>query len=329
MRTDQGGPCGSHVGGLLMDKIGASYPRLGVDRRPVSGGVKRQIFTKLGFNPTAGGRQILKLRLLQAAVALCLSSISLFCYSNASERSDKKPAQIELLARNGSFTFDGVNDQTLNLKNSEILHVSPGAFTVTARVMFNSLTNASGPCFVNGEPSCDMSIVDKMLDTTGPNADGWRLLKQSDDHFWFCLGSSSNGCVNGSQTTVRSKTVVMTGVPYLVVGRKSINKGVIKIAIFVNGVLQDEKTVRFFTDTNSADLLIGGNLTERAFLNGEVDKVVIFGGAFAGTPGTANCHNQSVSALAQEYGGLNAAAAVLGYTGVSALQDDIEVFCGG
>ena len=49
----------------------------------------------------------------------------------------------------------------------------------------------------------------------------------------------------------------------------------------------------------------------------------------SGTPGRANCHGQSVSALAQEYGGLNAAAAALGYTGMTALQDDIEVFCGG
>jgi YVTN family beta-propeller protein len=41
---------------------------------------------------------------------------------------------------------------------------------------------------------------------------------------------------------------------------------------------------------------------------------------FAGTPGQANCHGQSVSALAKQYGGLNNAAAVLGYPSVSALQ---------
>jgi hypothetical protein len=103
--------------------------------------------------------------------------------------------------------------------------------------------------------------------------------------------------------------------------------GTIKIAIFVNGVLEDEKTVGSFTDTNSADLLIGGNLAERAFLNGEVDKVVIFGAAFAGRPGTANCHGQSGSALAQEYGGLNAAAAALGFASIQALQDAISEFC--
>jgi hypothetical protein len=50
--------------------------------------------------------------------------------------------------------------------------------------------------------------------------------------------------------------------------------------------------------------------------------------SFAGTPGKANCHGQSVSALAQEFGGLNGAAAALGFSGVSALQDAIMAFCG-
>jgi hypothetical protein len=50
---------------------------------------------------------------------------------------------------------------------------------------------------------------------------------------------------------------------------------------------------------------------------------------FAGTPGKANCHGKSVSALAQQYGGLNNAAAALGFSSVSALQDAIMTFCGG
>jgi YVTN family beta-propeller protein len=50
---------------------------------------------------------------------------------------------------------------------------------------------------------------------------------------------------------------------------------------------------------------------------------------FAGTPGKANCHGKSVSALAQQYGGLNNAAAALGFDSVSALQDAIMAFCGG
>ena len=51
--------------------------------------------------------------------------------------------------------------------------------------------------------------------------------------------------------------------------------------------------------------------------------------AFAGTPGKPNCHAQSVSALARQYGGLNGAAAALDFPSVSALQDAITAFCGG
>jgi YVTN family beta-propeller protein len=48
---------------------------------------------------------------------------------------------------------------------------------------------------------------------------------------------------------------------------------------------------------------------------------------FAGTPGQANCYGQSVSALVRQYGGLNNAAAALGYPSVSALQNAIEAYC--
>jgi hypothetical protein len=50
---------------------------------------------------------------------------------------------------------------------------------------------------------------------------------------------------------------------------------------------------------------------------------------FAGSPGVANCDGQSVSALARQYGGLNRAAAALGFSSVSALQEAIMAFCGG
>jgi hypothetical protein len=50
---------------------------------------------------------------------------------------------------------------------------------------------------------------------------------------------------------------------------------------------------------------------------------------FAGTPGKANCHGKSVSALAKQFGGLNNAAAALGFDSVSALQEAIMSFCGG
>jgi hypothetical protein len=50
---------------------------------------------------------------------------------------------------------------------------------------------------------------------------------------------------------------------------------------------------------------------------------------FAGTQGKENCDVQSVSALARRYGGLNAAAAALGYSGFEALQDTILAYCEG
>jgi hypothetical protein len=48
---------------------------------------------------------------------------------------------------------------------------------------------------------------------------------------------------------------------------------------------------------------------------------------FAGVPGTANCHGESVSALARQFGGLPAAAFALGFPGVQALQESIKMFC--
>jgi hypothetical protein len=50
---------------------------------------------------------------------------------------------------------------------------------------------------------------------------------------------------------------------------------------------------------------------------------------FAGTPGTSNCYGQSVSAEARQFGGLNAAAAALGFSNVNELQNAILAFCGG
>lgn len=54
-----------------------------------------------------------------------------------------------------------------------------------------------------------------------------------------------------------------------------------------------------------------------------------FARVFAGTPGTANCRGQSITKLANQYGGLNAAAKALGYGSVQALQSAINAYCGG
>jgi len=48
----------------------------------------------------------------------------------------------------------------------------------------------------------------------------------------------------------------------------------------------------------------------------------------AGTPGQANCHGQTVSAMAKEFVGIDASASTLRYSNVGGLQDGIRVFCG-
>jgi YVTN family beta-propeller protein len=48
---------------------------------------------------------------------------------------------------------------------------------------------------------------------------------------------------------------------------------------------------------------------------------------FAGTPGFSNCRGQSVAALTQQFGTIDAAAAALGFPSVQALQAAIGTFC--
>jgi YVTN family beta-propeller protein len=50
---------------------------------------------------------------------------------------------------------------------------------------------------------------------------------------------------------------------------------------------------------------------------------------FAGTPGKANCFGQSVAALISQFGGLNAAAAALGFSSITALERALSAFCEG
>jgi hypothetical protein len=46
-----------------------------------------------------------------------------------------------------------------------------------------------------------------------------------------------------------------------------------------------------------------------------------------GTPGEPNCHGQTISALAQEFGGISKAASALGFSSVQALQNAFKLFC--
>ena len=175
-----------------------------------------------------------------------------------------------------AFLLDGIDD-SVDLGNASNLHVSAGDFTVDAWVLFNVLSHPPGENL--GAPQGDMSIVDKMS-TSGVNEDGWRLIKQNDNRLYFCLGGGEQGNQCGWPAyTVFSTTLAVTGVWLHVAAVKSSSS----FAIFVNGVLEDERSpVPSFTDTNSTNLRIGSYLLEGAHLNGLVDEVRIYNRALSG-----------------------------------------------
>ncbi len=46
-----------------------------------------------------------------------------------------------------------------------------------------------------------------------------------------------------------------------------------------------------------------------------------------GTPGQPNCHGQSISGLAHQFGGIDASASALGFSSVAQLQAGFKLFC--
>jgi hypothetical protein len=172
---------------------------------------------------------------------------------------------VDLTAHGGAFEFDGVGPG-LDLGTSSAVDLSGGDFTVHAWVRFASLCpNIWG---------CDEPIVTNMA-TPGvqPNEHGWHLMKQDDQHFWFCLGGGEgvNGCDPSVNTTVMSRTVPVIGVWYNVVGVKASNQ----IRIYVNGVLEATSTLGTFSDVSDDPLLIGAS-HEGFYLDGQVAQVQLY-----------------------------------------------------
>src|SRR5437667_12793433 len=48
---------------------------------------------------------------------------------------------------------------------------------------------------------------------------------------------------------------------------------------------------------------------------------------FAGTPGQADCHDVTISGLAEHFGGIPSAASALGFSSVKTLQNAFQAFC--
>ncbi len=178
---------------------------------------------------------------------------------------------VELIANGGAFEFDE-SGPGMDLGRSSVLDVSGGDFTIHTWVRFASLING-GPCYGT---QCDMAIAEEIQGEY--NSNGWRLLKWSDGHFYFCLGGgSANGCDASASTTVISETVAVTDVWYSIVGVKTANQ----ISIYVNGVLEGTKDPGDYFDTSDAPFLVGSNRSEHSFLVGEVGQVQLFKSALS------------------------------------------------
>jgi hypothetical protein len=194
-----------------------------------------------------------------------------------------------------AFQIDGTGP-TIDVGDRPDLNTP--TFTVSAFVKFNALSHPPGS---NGDrPAGDMSIVDKIADTAVDNADGWRLVKQSDGFFWFCFGGGLvNGCTEDAATTVFSTTAPVVGVWYNVVGVLSKSE----IAIYVNGVKEASKPLPSFTDTHSANMRIGSSAQGGgyAYFNGVIDNVSFYQRALnarhiealcTATNGDVPCHKE-------------------------------------
>jgi Concanavalin A-like lectin/glucanases superfamily len=143
-----------------------------------------------------------------------------------------------------AFNFDGSTGY-VSIGNPSNLQSHGGDFTISEWVRFASLVSPPGSpsalCWTSY--GCDMAIANKEVSSGGdPNADGWRLLKASDNHLYFCVGGPGNGCVaGGSPTTAESTTVAVAGTWYHVAGVFSAVNG---LSLCVNGVLEGSATGR-------------------------------------------------------------------------------------
>jgi hypothetical protein len=188
-----------------------------------------------------------------------------------------------------AFVFDGISG-AVGVGNPPSLQVHGGDLTIVAWVNLSSLSSPSGS---PSTPPGDMSIVTKMVNG-GENADGWRLLKQLDNHFWFCLGDPGNGCVNGASTTVVSSTLASPNVWYCVAGVRSATAG---ISIYVDGALDGSQPPPTYTDSDSGDFNIGDypRTAGDSFMYGAIDEVQFYNRALSGGDIASTCANPGPS----------------------------------
>lgn len=183
-----------------------------------------------------------------------------------------------------ALVFDGVDDYAIienwTTNPAPQLNVTAGDFSVTAWVQFASLGGR------------DMSIVDKMQNG---NQDGWRLLKQGDNRFWFCLGGGTgvNGCTPTSGNTVRSNTVAVVDEFFHLAAVRS---GA-ELLMYVNGVLEATSVFSSFSNGDSIPVRLGGTASSNtsSYLHGAVDEAAIWNRALTDGEILALANASSVS----------------------------------
>jgi hypothetical protein len=174
-----------------------------------------------------------------------------------------------------AFDFNGIDGQ-VDLGNGRSLHLSSGDFSVSAWVKFRSLKRP--PSNADKAPPGDMGIVLKMSSAAGSNTDGWGLIKQDDNHFWFGFGGGNTNGFGGdaAPTMIRSTNSVVAGVWYHVVAVKT----AAHFSLYVNGIEEASKPLPTFKDTNAAELLLGAAAGD-AHMAGLIDEVTVYNRALS------------------------------------------------
>jgi hypothetical protein len=157
-----------------------------------------------------------------------------------------------------AFQLDGV-DGFINLGLLSDLVGGTNDFTAAAWVKFNPVAAPH-----------EMTILDRMTDEEGI-PDGWRLMKDLDDHIVFCVGKGirEDGCRHEGLTAVRSRTVVRSGTWLHVAAIKKARA----ITLHLNGAPEGTATLAKFAGPGSSEFRIGSSFHGSAFLNGLVDEV--------------------------------------------------------
>jgi YVTN family beta-propeller protein len=175
--------------------------------------------------------------------------------------------------------------------------------------------------------------TDAIVDSIWPNAPAWTIDVNSVTHRAYApqcgpfCGATGVDVIDGNAVT---DTVPVGNLPYGAAVNSATNT-VFATASGDNTVVvidgASDAIRQTLTVGNTPQGIAANRATLSVFVANSTDNTVSVLSVFAGTPGAANCHGATVSALAAG-GGLSKAAAAIGLSSVRALQDAITSYCG-